>query len=753
MKRACTVILLALIAPAVLAAEFHVSPKGNDADPGTAEKPFKTVSAAAQIAQPGDTVTVHEGVYREWVKPPRGGESDGKRIVYQSAPGEKVEITGSETVTGWEKVQNDTWKAVLPNTFFGGYNPYSDLIHGDWFNPKDREHHTGAVYLNGEWLIEAAKLDEVMAPAGTAPSWLAQAGQECLLNVAWLRPVNGSADTARIPATGFASKNGTQNAPCSEGGECIGFITNGHWVKYEGIDFKENTKRLEIRAASATDGGIIEIRLDTPDGELLGSCSVPNTGGWQEWSSFKTEIKPVSGVKTLCLAFKSFTHKPAEENAQLWYARVDDKNTTIWAQFKGVDPNKELVEINVRKAVFYPDKPGRNYITVRGFTLCQAATQWAPPTAEQVAVIGTHWSKGWIIENNTISHSVCCGVALGKHGDEFDNTSADTAEGYVKTIERAIARGWSKENIGHHIVRNNTISHCEQTGVVGSLGAVFSTITGNTIHDIHVRQLFTGAEMAGIKLHGAIDVEISGNNIYRCCLGTWLDWMAQGARVTRNLYHDNLSNDLFVEVDHGPFLVDNNLFLSPGSLLSLSQGGAYAHNLFMGKFSLNPYDARLTPFHKGHSTELAGMHDNPCGDDKYYNNVFVGRGDLRPYDKAKLPVWMKGNVFFKGAKPSVHEARPTLNPRLDPAVRLVEKADGYYLELTLKNAWKGKDSRPPVTTALLGRASIPDLPYENPDGTPLKINSDFFDKPRSDANPAPGPFENPGTGKITLKVW
>ena len=69
--------------------------------------------------------------------------------------------------------------------------------------------------------------------------------------------------------------------------------------------------------------------------------------------------------------------------------------------------------------------------------------------------------------------------------------------------------------------------------------------------------------MAGIKFHAAIDVEISRNHIYRTCRGLWLDWMAQGTRVTGNLFHDNLTEDLFVEVDHGPFLVDNNLFLSP----------------------------------------------------------------------------------------------------------------------------------------------------------------------------------------------
>src|SRR5262249_22760608 len=227
------------------------------------------------------------------------------------------------------------------------------------------------------------------------------------------------------------------------------------------------------------------------------------------------------------------------------------------AQFKGMDPNEQQVEINVRQTVFYPDKPGRNYITVCGFTMREAATPWAPPTAKQVGLVGTHWSKGWIIENNVLSHSICSGIALGKYGDEWDNTSANTAEGYVKTVERALHNGWNSATIGHHIVRNNTISHCEQAGIVGSLGAAFSTISGNTIFDIHVRGLFSGAEMAGIKFHGAIDTVIANNHIYRTCLGLWLDWMAQGTRVAQNLFHHN-GRDLFVEVNHGPFVVDNN---------------------------------------------------------------------------------------------------------------------------------------------------------------------------------------------------
>jgi len=598
--------MLFLLSVAIQAREYHVSVKGDDTNKGTAKAPFQTISRAAEVAQPGDFITVHEGTYRERINPPRGGQSDQKRIIYQAIPGDKVVIKGSEVIKGWQKVQNDTWKVAIPNSFFGDFNPYSDLIHGDWFNPRGRKHHTGAVYLNGHWLTEAANPDDVLKPIGNTPLWFGQVGQT---------------------------------------------------------------------------------------------------------------------------------------------------NTTIWAQFDNVNPNEAEVEINVRQTVFYPDKPGVNFITVRGFTLMHAATPWAPPTAEQIGLIGTHWSKGWIIENNDIRYSTCVGIALGKHGDQWDNTSADTAEGYVKTIERATERGWSKENIGHHVVRNNHISNCEQAGIVGSMGAVFSTITGNVIHDIHIRQLFTGAEMAGIKIHAAIDTEISRNHIYRTCRGIWLDWMAQGARVTRNLLHDNNTcEDLFVEVNHGPFLIDNNIFLSGRALFDMSQGGAYVHNLFAGRILHRPELSRETPFHPPHSTKVAGLQNIPGGDDRFYNNLVIQPGGLDGYDKATLPVRIEGNVYYNGARPCIKETNCLEKAEFDPEIKVVEEGDSVFLHITLDDSLYALDN-PLVTTSLLGRAKIPNAAYENPDGTPLKIDTDYFGKKRSEADPSAGPFENPGEGKLMLTVW
>lgn len=263
MKKLITAMTIILAACSLRAAEYHVSPNGLDGNNGSQSKPFRTISEAAQIAQPGDVITVHEGIYRERVNPPRGGTSDGERIVYQAAPGEKVVIKGSEIITKWEKVQEGVWKVTLPNSFFGDFNPYNDIIAGEWHKNIGYPRHTGTVYLNGNWIDEARNLEQVLAPIGERP---------------------------------------------------------------------------------------------------------------------------------------------------FWSAKVDKKDTTIWVQFKDVDPRKELVEINVRQSIFYPDQPGINYITVRGFTMCHAATPWSGAMSEQIGLIGTHWSKGWVIENNVISHSMNTGI-------------------------------------------------------------------------------------------------------------------------------------------------------------------------------------------------------------------------------------------------------------------------------------------------------------------------------------------------------
>ncbi|MDR2575214.1 MAG: DUF1565 domain-containing protein, partial [Treponema sp.] len=138
--------------------EYHVRINGNDRNSGSASDAFKTISKAARAARPGDTIIVHEGIYREWVNPARGGTED-KRIIYRAASEEKVTITGAEIIKDWKNVGGTVWKTVIPNSLFGSYNPYKDKICGDWLYLQDNVFHTGEVYLNGKSMYETAFLE------------------------------------------------------------------------------------------------------------------------------------------------------------------------------------------------------------------------------------------------------------------------------------------------------------------------------------------------------------------------------------------------------------------------------------------------------------------------------------------------------------------------------------------------------------------------------------------------------------------
>lgn len=749
---------------------YHVSVNGSDANDGTEAMPLKTISAAAVKAQPGDTITVHEGDYRERINPPRGGTSNDKRIVYQAATGEKVVIKGSEQLRGWKRVENDTWMLKLPNSFFGDFNPYSDVISGDWYE-ADQPYHTGAVYLNGHWLKEAAVKHEVVK--SLSPKIKNGETLE-LLNFESFFLGNGEA--GNIPATDFSSSSREVGVlEVSEGVKCIGKIKDGDWLAFDDVDFGKETKFLSVLTASPENMSLVEIRRDSPDGDLLGICRTGITAEWTHFQPYRAGIKPLSGKQRIVLVFKPRQKEESLGGSETayWFSKADEDTTSIWAEFKNVDPNEALVEINVRQAVFYPEETGIDYITVRGFILEQAATPWAPPTAEQIGLVGTNWSKGWVIENNTIRYSACTGVTLGKYGDEFDNTYD-----YHGTINRAVKNGWNHKTIGSHLVKNNHILHCGQAGINGSLGCSFSTITGNTIHDIRKNHFYKGCETAGIKLHGAVDVLIENNHIYRCehWGGIWLDWMAQGARVTGNLLHDN-SNDLMLEVNHGPFMVDNNLFLSERSLVAASGGGAYVHNLWCGTYSIWPnQENRLTPYFRAHSVDIIDNSAVDPQDERFYNNLFVNRKPaventedvvfddkydelfadnlgLFVYDQYEFLIQAAGNVYLPGSKPSKHEKNSLVVEHFNAHIKLLEKDNGWWLEMIVDSSWQEDCSRSLITSKLLGNTNISGASFESRDGKPYQIDTDYFGNERNMKNPAPGPIRFRNDGKVSIKVW
>ncbi|MBO5520148.1 MAG: right-handed parallel beta-helix repeat-containing protein [Eubacterium sp.] len=508
-----------------------------------------------------------------------------------------------------------------------------------------------------------------------------------------------------------------------------------------------------------------------------------------------------------------------EESIYKWYTEQDEEKdeTIIYANFQGKNPNEENVEINVRRECFFPSETGRGYITVSGFKVCKAATTWAPPAAFQDAMIGPHWSKGWIIEDCEIYNSKCSGIGLGKYLDP-DNDHYFTTK-HVKSptqMERdAVCRGqyhgWLKEKIGGHIIRRNNIHHCEQGGIIGRMGAVFSIIEDNHIHHINNMMELGGAEISGIKLHAAIDVIMRRNHIHHCTMGIWCDWEAQGTRITQNLLHDNqkpsfakvlqggmMSQDIFVEVGHGPTLIDNNILLSEVSLRMATEGVAMVHNLICGSLSCVGAGTgpRYTPYHIPHRTEVMGFMTILHGDDRFYNNIFLQKWPeddiviphdsdegadienrkvgtfvmdeyptydewiaqfdftknpdmkkLEPVHDSHLPVWIEGNVYLSGAKGYAKEKNGLQIDGSEAAADLIEK-DGKYILLTNVYDLIGEFKDRMIHSDILGKAFEPEERFENPDGTPITFDKDYFGNHRGEKI-LPGPFAE-GADRIEL---
>ncbi len=654
-----------------MARVYHVAKNGSDKNEGSADAPFLTIQRAAELAVAGDTVTVHQGEYREWVRPRFGGWNERKRIVYQAAEGERVVIKGSERITGWERLEGDVWSVRLPNEMFGDYNPYDTPVMGDWLSePREHPVHTGEIYLNGKSFYEAFCLEQVMHPER--------------MERAPYRPWRGRTEYIREP----------------------------------------------------------------------------------------------------------------ERTVYRWYCEVDEDTTCLYANFQGADPNRETVEIHVRRSCFYPEQTGIHYITVRGFEMAHAATPWAPPTADQPGLIGPHWSKGWIIENNRIHDSKCVGISLGKEISTGHNAAERWRRkpGYQHQMEavfRAKAMGWDRERIGSHIVRNNVIWDCGQNGIAGHMGAIFCEIYGNEIYHIATKHEFYGHELAGIKLHAAIDTQICHNYIHHCTLGTWLDWQTQGTRVSRNIYDGN-DRDLMIEVSHGPFIVDNNLFTAGYFFDNAAQGGAYLHNLCGGLIHHYAVLERSTPYHLPHSTDILGTALVYRGDDRWYQNIFLGGQepeevgvygtvsydgspvtweeyearvraegipDIKRFDRVKQAAYINGNVYLKGARAFDRE-QEKCESEMDPDLRIVTEDREVYLEITLPEEL----FRLPTHiyhTGELEMTRISEAAFEAPvfgvgqtgetDGE-IFFAKDLTDRTRGE-KPVPGPLEGLSAGRNRVRIW
>jgi hypothetical protein len=235
--------------------------------------------------------------------------------------------------------------------------------------------------------------------------------------------------------------------------------------------------------------------------------------------------------------------------------------------------------------------------------------------------------------------------------------------------------------------------------------------------------------------------------------------------VSRNIYYNN-NRDLFVEVSHGPYLVEHNIFGSSASLELFSQGGAFVNNLVCGTIRLEPVMNRATPYHLPHSTHVAGYAAIYGGDDRFVGNIFLDGdaglaygpaaegqapagygtagynghpasfeeylarideqppGDLQRFIDLKQPVYIRENFYIAEAHAFKGESNRLLLDETATAV-LVDEGDEVYLEAQLPDAF-GRATVDVVSGQDLKRVRFVDADFEERDGTPAVMDVDLL---------------------------
>jgi len=271
----CSASLHAL-AQASVQAVFYVSPDGNDQDPGTIERPFRTIERARDAVREingdmcGDIVVyLREGTYQidrtiEFTEQDSG--TNGFRVIYQAYPGENAVISGGVQVIGWEHHEGNIYKTRL-----------------------ERDTKLRALYVNGRRAVMARRNITALGGYGT------------------YHVTKGEADWAWIDCSFYDG------------------------VKYNAADLPEieNPEDLEITTSSTWNLNLVTVRdqISVDDHRVL-LLQQPYGAGAQSFG-WGTEFK-VSGDQVLHNACE-FLDEPGEfylnkNTRTLYYYKHDDED-------------------------------------------------------------------------------------------------------------------------------------------------------------------------------------------------------------------------------------------------------------------------------------------------------------------------------------------------------------------------------------------------------------------------------------------
>jgi hypothetical protein len=206
---------------------------------------------------------------------------------------------------------------------------------------------------------------------------------------------------------------------------------------------------------------------------------------------------------------------------------------------------------------------------------------------------------------------------------------------------------------------------------------------------------------------------------------------------------------IYIEEGFGPHLIDNNVFIGKGIDSYSSQAAVCVHNLFYN--SGNGWGAdnsRSASYWNPHTITRMGSKLSPPSMDRWYNNIFVGTG-LANATTADFKI--DYNVYLQGATKSPLDANSVVNSY---STGLTYKSDSTGASITFNmNNLPWTVLTPLITTAYIGNIAACGRGPENPDGSAITVDKDFFGNARNTTHPLPGPFETMVQGANTLQLF
>ncbi|TCL57462.1 parallel beta helix pectate lyase-like protein [Hydrogenispora ethanolica] len=481
-----------------------------------------------------------------------------------------------------------------------------------------------------------------------------------------------------------------------------------------------------------------------------------------------------------------------QNNAKTWYAIVDGSNTTVYANFSGLDPNRNRAEIHVRKQVINAAW-NQGYITIDGLTVmhgCAPKGQgyWKPESVATMSIpmdgaIATTGGHHWIIQNCTVKNNRGVAIDFG-----------------LGAQRKEAANGGTPAVYGYHKILNNVVRDNGTNGIMAYKGA-YTEIAGNKLINNNALNTTLLSEAFVKDVDGGEGIYIHHNYFYSNqtwkTMPIWLDSECNNCRVSENVFAGPGLSYVMYEANHGYNLMDNNVFIGVGINMYESSHTYMVHNLFLGIGNnnnfVNPKRITGTPetaegwdgvcrtmsLHVPDTLTSLGRYETRYRFNKMFNNIFYTNGPIAEATEpaAYEPTWSvyqpnvttfvgtyiwgnecDYNVYYNGAQKinnyaSAHNYTPDAHSAVVSGNTYTYSADENSCEITINidpNNIPANLGAPKMTGFYLGPHELyKTLGYDviAPD-----VITDFFGNERK-GGVVVGPFSQLHPGSNQFKLW